>query len=468
MRSHLSPLDAAYLELEEGDEAAHMHIGSAMVFDPLPGGGRPSLERLREQLRSRLGASSILRRRLSLPRIGRLELPVWLPDPDFDVGQLIRRATLPDPGGEEELMDWLGDYFSHRLDRGRPLWETTLLEGLEGGRWALVFKVHLCLIDGISGATIVAAMLDTEPEPAEGAAALQKLVSLLGEESERGVLIRSRGAVGEIDRGGIDAAVHPRKVSSIVARSRAMAEMLERSELVSVRPTSLNRQIGASRRLAVAELPLESLSRIERGLGGTATDVALAAVAGGLRRLFERRGESVGHVRAMVPLNVRLQQASEALLAGSKVSSLFLDLDLAEPDPLLRYRGICAAARVLENGNRAGADPESRFAGLAPSLVQSVIARLAFTPGLFNLTITNFPSAPLTLYSLGATMRRTIPLIPIFSGHALGIAVGGYEGRLIFGLNADRDSVPDLETFRAGIEESIAELLQATASPSAA
>jgi hypothetical protein len=152
MSNRLSPLDAAFLELEENDSVAHMHIGSALIFEPLPGGGAPSLERLRDQVRERLAPLPRFRRNLSSPRVRPLSLPSWEADPDLDPGELVRRAVLPAPGGEAELMEWLGDFFSHRLDRSRPLWETTLLEGLEGGRWALVTKVHHCLIDGIEHA----------------------------------------------------------------------------------------------------------------------------------------------------------------------------------------------------------------------------------------------------------------------------------------------------------------------------
>lgn len=461
MRSHLSPLDVAFLEIEEADEAAHMQIAAAMTFDPLPGSERPSLERLRRQARVRLGETSILRRRLSMPRVDGLSLPVWLPDPAFDVGELIRRATLPEPGGEEELADWFGDYFSHRLDRARPLWEVTLLEGLEGGRWALAFKLHLCLVDGISGASLVAALLDVEPNPEEGEAPLAEFSSLLGEESERGVLTRMRGAVGETASGGIDAAVHPTKVASINSQSRSLAETLARHELTPAPPTSLNRRIGASRRVAAVEVPLENLSRIAEELGGTVDDVTLAAVAGGLRCLFESRGEDVAHVRAMTPVSLRLEEASESLARGNKVSSLFLDLDLAEPDPLLRYRKI-AAAGAPGNGDTAAPAGPLRFAGLAPPLVQSVVARLAFTPRLFNVAVNSLPSSPLTLYSLGAQMRRTFPLAPIFSGQALSVATASYEDTMVFGLNADRDSVPDLGVLQAGIEASLAGLQDLT------
>jgi len=452
MRSHLSPLDAVFLELEQADEAAHMHIGWAAIFDPIPGGQRPSLGALCEQVGERLEESSVLRRRLSSPLVDPSSLPVWLPDPDFDVGQQIRGATLPGPGGDKELMDWLGEYFSERLDRSRPLWETTLLENLEGWRWALVSKVHHCLVDGISAANLGAALLDSEPQPEEGVTTLADLVRMIGEEPERNLFTRLRGVVGEAMSGGIDTALHPQNVGSIVARSRALAEMLVADQATPAPRTSLNGPIGPRRRLGAVDLPLEEVERVRRELGGSVGDVASAVVAGGLRRLFEERAEDVDHLLALVPVNLR--RAREVLADGRSVSSLFADLEIAEPDPVLRYRKIAAAGREATTGKTSSLDPP---------MLQSVIARLAFTPRLFNVTITNAPALPITLYSLGARMDRTIPLVPIFSGHSLGVAVVSYNGNLTFGLNGDRDTLPDLDVVRDGIEQSLHALARVAA-----
>lgn len=463
MRSHLSPLDGVFLELEEADDAAHMQTGWALIADPPANGERPSVERLRDQVRERIEETSLLRRRLSMPRVGQLSLPVWLPDPDFDVGQLIRRASLPEPGGEEELLDWLSDHFSHRLDRTRPLWETTVLEGLEGGRWALVCKVHQCLVDGISGASLVAALLDAEPEPEDGVVTLAALVSWFREEAKRGALMRSRGVVGEAVSGGVDAAVHPPKVPEILSQSREMAEALAREEMAPAPHTSLNDSIGSSRRLGGVGVPLENVKRVKRELGGTVNDVVLAMIAGGLRRLFEHRGEEVDHVRALVPVSLR--QASETLARGKGVCSLFVDLPVSEADPLVRYRSIVAATEEMKSDEDvapvAGAAVE--LAGLAPSLVQSVVARLAFTPGLFNVTVTSLPVSPIPLYALGSQLRRVVPTIPISSGYAVGVVAVSADGIVYFGLNADRDSVPDLAVMQRGIEDSLSELQSVSA-----
>lgn len=458
MRSYLSPLDATFLEIEEGDDAAQVQIGWASIFDPLPQGGGPCLETLREQARSRLEDASILRRRLSAPRVAQLLLPIWLPDPDFDIGQMVRRAVLPEPGGEEQLTDWLGDHFSRRLDRSRPLWEVTLLEGLEGGRWALVFKLHHCLVDGFSGANLAAALVDAEPHPGEGATTLAEIVAALGEDAERAALARLRGALGV---GGIDAEIKPYDVAALLWRSQVIASRLARQQLDPPPPTSLNGPTGTNRQLAALDVPLEALERMAREMGGTANDVVMTAIAGGLRRLFEERGEDVEQVRAILPLNMR--QASESLVLGDEVASLFVELEVAEPDPFRRYRKISAAASETWERTASVASVQVERTDLSQALVQGVVARLAFTPQLFNLAIANIPSFPFTLYSLGAPLRRVIPAIPLFSGHALGVSAVGYDGRMYFGLIADRDTVPDLHLVRTGIEETLHDLSRVAA-----
>lgn len=456
MGNRLTPLDASFLELEQADESAHMHIGWAMVFDPPPAGDRPSLEALQDQTVERLEQLPHFLCRLSSPRVGGLSLPTWEPDPDFDIATHMRHASLPAPGGEAELLEWLGDFYSHRLDRAHPLWETTLLDGLAGGRWVLATKVHHCLVDGVSGASVTSTLLDSEPSPAHGSKGLAAALAPPGEEAgERGTISKLFGVVGD----GADAMLHPRRLASAVSRSRALAEMVVREEVIGAPHTSLNEPIGGTRRLAAVDLPLDDLKRVKGALGGTVNDVVLAATAGGLRRLFAHRdkGSSVESIRAMVPVSVR--QASEALALGNRVSSLFVELPVAERDPLLHYRKTVAATEALKSGGQAaGTETLIELAGAAPPLIHSVVARLAFTPRLFNITITNVPGPQTTLYSMGAPLRRIIPLVPIFSGHAVGVAAVSYDGLLTFGLNADRATVPDLDVLRNGIEEALADL----------
>jgi len=460
MRSHLSPLDAVFLELEQADDALQMHFSWAAVFDPLPDGERPSLERLRDQVRHRLIGNAALRRRLSIPLVGVHATPIWLPDPDYDIGMQIQQAELPQPGGEAELMAWIGEYISQRLDRSRPLWEVTLLEGLEGGSWALVGKVHQCMIDGVSGPYIVASLLDFQPDTEIDMAALGEILATLGNEAASGVLWRVRGAVGEEDSGGIDANLQPRKVASIVDRSRERLAAL-RVEMPAAPATILNGPTGVKRRVASIEMPLEKAKGVKRELGGRVEDVVLAATAGGLRRLFERRGEKAESVRVVMPVTMR--RARESLAFGNDVAPFFVDLPLAESDPLRRYRQISAGATELRTTGGGETEALLEAADAAAPLVQCVFARLAFTPGLFNLTVATVPTSPFPLYSLGARLRRGIPLGSIFTGHNLGVAAIIYDERLHIGLVADGDAFPDLDVLCQAIEAEINELAMVTA-----
>ncbi len=460
MRSHLSPLDAVFLELEQADDALQMHFSWAAVFDPPPNGERPSLERLRDQVRRRLVGNAALCRRLSIPVVGVHAAPIWLPDPDYDVGRQVRQAQLPEPGGEAELMAWIGEYVSQRLDRSRPLWEVTMLEGLEGGAWALVGKVHQCMIDGVSGPYIVASLLDFQPDTEIDMAALGEILSTLGNEAASGVLWRVRGAVGEESSGGVDAYLQPRKAAAIVSRSRERLAAL-RKEMSPAPATSLNGPTGVGRRVASLEVPLEKAKGVKRELGGRVEDVVLAATAGGLRSLFARRGERADCARVVMPVTMR--RARESLAFGNDVAPFFVDLPLAEPDPLRRYRQIADGAAELRRTGGADAEALLQAADAAPPLVQCVFARLAFAPGLFNLTVATVPTSPFPLYSLGARLRRGIPLGSIFSGHNLGVAAIVYDEGLSIGLIADGDAFPDLDVLCHGIEKEIAELALVTA-----
>ncbi len=463
MTDHLTPLDASFLELEEGDLSSHMHVGWAMEFAPLPDGGVPGVEQVRELLDSRLSLLPRFRRRLSQPQTGGLSWPTWVDEEAFDIAAHVRHATLPSPGGPEELLDWLSDFYSHRLDRAHPLWEMTLIDGLAEGRWAIAAKVHHCLVDGVSGASVTALILDPEPDAPDGEPG--PLAAFEPPPDNEGGIHGPLSLISEGARAGLDLALHPRKLGGMLSRSRGVAELLVRDELRGAPESSLNVEIGATRRLAAVGVPLEDLKLIKRVLGGTVNDVVLAVSAGGLRHLLADRGEEPDRrgLRAMVPVSLR--STTEAMKLGNRVSSLFVELPVAEPDPLQRHRKTIEAAESLKRGTQAaGADALVDLAGLAPPVVHAAVARLAYTPRLFNVTITNVPGPQMTLYALGAPLQRIFPLVPIFAYHALGIAVASYDGEVVFGLAADRAAVPDLGVLANGIEQSLDELLELASS----
>jgi diacylglycerol O-acyltransferase len=472
MADQLTSLDASFLEIEEQDESSHMHIGWAMLFDPLPEGGAPTVERLRAQLERRLDALPRFRSRLSRQRTGGLSRPHWEPDERFDVADHIRRAVLPSPGGEQELLDWLADFWSHRLDRSRPLWELAVIEGLADGRWALVTKTHHCLVDGISAVDVTNLLLDATPEPPQPApldgAGPGTAPSDPPAPPQRPWLVRATGAALKLPaslavsgtRAGASLIVHPRRgAGDVLSRTRAVAGLLVRDELIGAPATSLNVPIGGSRRFAVARADLDDMKAVKRALGGTLNDVVLAAATGALRALLESRGERLPPrgLRAMVPVSVRA--AGEQAALGNRVSSLFVELPVAIGDPALRYARVMEAAESLKAGSQAsGSESLVQAAGLVPPALHALAARTMFSPRLFNIAITNVPGPPRTLYAFGAPMREVLPLVPVFARHAVGIAVVSYAGGVYFGLNADAASVHDLGELSRGLEASIAEL----------
>ena len=248
-----------------------------------------------------------------------------------------------------------------------------------------------------------------------------------------------------------------------LARSRAMVELLVRDEVVGAPACSLNAPIGGHRRYAVVRSDLSELKSIKAALGGTVNDVVLAVVTGGLRRLLLARGEEPPEgLRAMVPMNVR--QASEHLALGNKVSSLFVHLPVGEPDPLMRYVKAREEAEGLKAGTQAeGSTALMELTAMAPPVLHSTLARGLFASRLFNVTVTNVPGPQMALYAHGAQLREVWPLVPLAAEHALGVAILSYDGKVVFGVNADRDSVPDLEEMTAGMTQGLAELRAATA-----
>ncbi len=456
MSEHVSPLDATFLELEEADPSAHMHIGGVMIFDPLPGGGTPAIDAVRELLLERLSAMPRFHQRLSEPTTGGLTWPSWVDDDAFDIASHVRRAALPAPGGEAELTEWAAEFWSHRLERTRPLWEMVLLEGLEDGRWALASKTHHCIVDGVGSVDVTHLLLDATPEPTARPAPDGTPAA----DADGAGLAHLPAALLHGLRAGVEAVSHPAELAEIPRRGRALADLLLRNEVRAAPHTSLNGPIGKQRRFAVADARLEDLKAIKRALGGTVNDVALAAVTGGLRAVLEARDETPPEagLRAMVPVNVR--GAAEQLALGNRITSLFVHLPVDEENALVRYARVLEDAERLKAGDQAMAGSTLvQLAGLAPPLLHTFLAQSLFATRLFNVTITNVPGPQMTLYAFGAPMRRVLGLVPLAAEHAVGVAILSYDGAVTFNVIADHDSVPDVDVIVAGIEETLEELL---------
>ncbi|MEA2171705.1 MAG: diacylglycerol O-acyltransferase / wax synthase [Solirubrobacteraceae bacterium] len=432
---HLSALDTTFLELEDAEPSAHMHIGALLVFC----GEAPALTALLERVGERLPGLPRYQQRLSGSRLGALHRPTWTDAPDFDLGTHVVLAAVPDSPGDAALLAWAGDYFSQRLDRERPLWELVLIPALSGGRWALASKTHHCLADGIGSLDALRLLID-------GAEALPALTpSGTPEPSPLDVV-----------RAALSLARHPLRA---LETSAAVAELAVRDELLPAVSNPLNVRIGTRRRLAVADSSLSDLKAIKTALGGTVNDVVLTAVTVGLRDLLLSRGEDcpAAGLRAMVPVNVRQDPDESAM--GNRIVSLFVALPVFEADPLRRYELVCEQTAEAKAGRQgAGTAGLLGLAEWLPPVLHVPFSKSMFGKRLFNVTVTNVPGPSAVLSAFGSRLLQAIPIVPLAAEHAVGFAVLSQGGKVTFCVNADHDVVPDAAVAAQGVEAAIGDL----------
>ena len=458
MTERLSPLDVSFLYMETPTTA--MHVGGVATFEPPQEGF--DYDRLVDLISQRIALVPRYRQKVRwIP--GRLANPVWVDDEDFDVTYHVRRSALPKPGSDAQLRELVGRLMGRRLDRARPLWEIYLVEGLAGGRVGVITKTHHAMVDGVAAVDIGTVILDVTAEPREvppddwrparapGAASL--VVGALTEYVTRPTqaLETARTAVTDVrataDRiGGL--------ASGVLASAATIARPAPDSPL--------NARIGEQRRFGMAATDLDDFKLVRKAHGGTVNDVVLATVAGALRSWLLTRGEAVTRstvLRAMVPVSVRSQAQTGP---GNRISSYFVDLPVGEPDPVVRLQQVSYAMRGhKESGQSVGAEALVQMSGFAPPTIHSLGARVAssITRRLFNLVVTNVPGPQFPLYAAGARMLTMYPVVPLAKGQALAIGATSYDGGVYFGLNADRDAMPDVDVLAALLEESLTELV---------
>lgn len=465
----LSALDGTFLELEDADPCAQMHLGAILILGPRADGSVPTLAEVRAHVGGRLQGLPRFRQRLAGTGPGLLRWQHWIDDVHFDVARHVLPGTLPAPGDWEALFAWAGDYYSARLERTLPLWQVMVIDGLADGHWALITKTHHCMVDGL-GAIEAAQLLFDGPEPtgdrasseadAGAGGAFGSLAPVLGGLAP--VLGGLAPALGGV-RAGLRAAAHPR---DLARRAAALGELAVREELIGAPDLSINVPLGPRRRLAAIAVDLAEARDVHHVLGGSLNDVVLAGVCAGLRGLLIARAEDLPArgVRAMVPMDVRRRDDG----TGNHVSSLFVDLPVAEPDAGVRYDAICVETRRIKRSDLAlGADTLLQLGEYAPPIAHRIAARRLSGHRLFNLTITNVPGPPLPVTALGAPLKRVWPLVPLASSHSLGVAVFSYAGQLMFGIVADHDTTPDLDTFAAAVEAGLQDLRRRAAALSA-
>ncbi len=454
----LSGLDASFLHLE--DDSAHMHVASVIVFE----GKAPGYVELLEHIDRRLHLVPRFRQRLAFVPFGQGR-PRWVDDPHLNLRYHLRHSGLPAPGSEQQLRDLAGRVFAQPLDRDKPLWELSLVDGLEGDRFALLSKTHHALVDGISGVDIVSVLFDTQPEPVAPAdpgsqwlpRPLPTQAQLLGEALLERATMPAEGArtLRAIFRA-------PRRIAQEALETATGLGAMAWAGLNPAPSSPYNRPIGPHRRFTWVRANLVDIKAIKNELGGTVNDVVLTVVAGALGRHLRRRGVSTDglELKAMVPVSVRTPEQAGDL--GNQIAAMMAPLPVWCQDPVARLQIVRQSmAHLKEGGQAVGAQALTEMTGFAPPTIMGQAARLMSRQRFFNLVITNVPGPQIPLYLLGRRALDPFPLVPLAKNQGVGVAIMSYDGRMDFGLVGDFDVLYDLDDLAMDLHESLAELAAA-------
>jgi diacylglycerol O-acyltransferase len=444
----MSGVDASFLVNES--DTAHMQIGALLVC----AGPAPRFGAFRAQIRGRLHRIPRFGQRLAFPPapLGR---PFWVDDPDLDLEHHVRPFKVSSPGSDRDLAAAVGEIFSEPLDRTRPLWELWLIQGLEGERFAVVYKAHHALADGIAHVQVGSLLFDLSRIP-EPIAELEPPdpPSPPGARALAGLSLEDLAAGAErLAREAIQAARRP---AESVRRAREAAEAVgevTRSYLDAAPTVPLNVEIGAGRSFAWRSCDLEELWGASRTLGGTINDGVLAITAGALRSWLGTRGLATDGtpLQALVPISIRDRDELDRL--GNRLAAIRAPLPVQIADPVERFRVVHAATERLKRSKQP----------LGARIVSRYLPQLNFSTRLFNLLVTNLPGPPLPLYVMGGEVEQIVPVAFLAERHALAIATLSYNGRLHLGLIGDRGTHPpaDLDAITSDLERSLDELIAA-------
>jgi len=467
----LSSFDTSFLANEKDN--AHMAIGALLVFDGSP----PTEEEFLALVRSRLHLLPRLRQRLLTPPLG-LGTPFWVDDETFDVRRHVTRATLPAPGGDAELRALAGERLAPPLDRRKPLWELTVVDGFAAERFAVVYKTHHAMADGISAVDIGMLLFDVEPRtevPSEEEPwRPQRSPSGpgLAVRAGTGILATLCRLVRWLSGATRDPADASRRAGDgLIGLWEVTWNLLRPAPRVSINPPG----VGPRREFAWSTFDLAEFKRIKNALGGTVNDVSLAVAAGALRswfaerdpdspdawtRMAAKRREEL-ELKALVPVSIRTVDEHGEL--GNKLTAMRGPLPIGLADPAERLRTISIAMDDLKTSKQPlGAEAiwglNDWFRDFAPPVLLGPTAAINFSPRLFNLLVTNFPGPQIPFYALGRELVAIHPVGFLARRHGLAIAILSYNGRVSFGLLADPDSAPGVERLAGHLDGAVAEL----------
>jgi len=451
----LTALDTTFLDLENVN--IHMHVGSVGIFEPGPlttADGGIDFDAVCDLAEAGLRRAPRFRQKLArVPVSGH---PVWVDDERFNLLYHLRHTSLPRPGDERTLKRLVGRIMSQKLDREKPMWELWFVEELEGGRFAVISKVHHCLIDGISGVDLMSAFMGPDPSYRAGDPHGHRWiprprpggVSMLADE-----LVRRASVPARLLRGAMGALRHPRATAESAGHvATGFGEALA-ANLVSASETPFNVPIGPHRRFDWTRFDIDVVREVKEKIGGTLNEVVLSCVAGAVRDFLRGQLASLDEIdfRVFVPVSTRTR--SERGKLGNRVSLLVARLPVDEADPRRRTARVVEETQRLKQSDQVkGTSMMEEVSDWTATGLLTRFSRLAASRHSYNMVVTNVPGPPNPVYLSGARMLASYPLVPLFEEQALGIALFSYDGGLHWGFNADWDALPDLHDYVGRID----------------
>ena len=449
----MSAIDSSFLHVE--NDNTPMHIGGVSIFEGPP----PDFDDLRAMVAGKLDLVPRYRQKVRFVPLG-AGSPVWIDDPHFSLDYHLRHTALPAPGAESQLRQMAARIFSQHLDRNKPLWELWMVEALQRGRWALLSKVHHCMVDGVAATDLMSVMFsDTTTvssarpwAPAPEPSGLQVLAETVLRRASPSEQLRAlRGAL---------------RAPGETLRSFAEITRATLAAGPSMRPvaaSSLIGPIGPHRRWSWAEVPLAEVKSAGASLGGTVNDVVLTLITNGFRELLLSRGEELPEdrvIRTMVPVSVR--RRGERGVYNNRVSAVFAGLPVGLTDPLRRLERIRAEMDGVKQSKQAVAgDVLTSLSGFAPPLLLALGSRLVTASPRLNMhtATTNVPGPQQAVQTLGRRMLQSYPFVPVVGSIRVVVAIFSYDGGLYFGVTGDYDGAPDIDVLTDGIARGMKDLL---------
>jgi WS/DGAT/MGAT family acyltransferase len=451
--TRLSTIDSSFLRIET--PSAHMHVGWLSIVEPPAGSDRVELAELTQRVAGRLHLLPRFRQRVTPVPFGLAE-PVWCDFPAFDVHDHVRE--LPPAVVKLGVQRCVDAFFSEPLRRDRPLWEIALIPGLADGNCALVGKIHHAMVDGVAAVELGLLLFDSaadaeipspapwRPAPAQSPASIA--FDAVADRTSDAVRTAGRAA-GLIRRPGSAAAG-----GQTVARA---ALSIARDVLQPAPASHLNVEIGPARVLVTHSIALARLVALKDRCGVKLNDVVLATCAGALRRYALSCGERPRNLRVMVPVNTR-QPGEHTAGAGNRITFGFVELPVGCDRTAERLRRVSASMEALKRDGRIpGSSALLAGASALPEPAKDRAARIASSPRLYNLIISNVPGPRTPLYVGRARVRSIHPVIPIPDRHALSIGVLTYDHCAHFSCYADPRALPGVEKLADAIEDALIE-----------